>query len=172
VKKPAVVVPDSQNVFILLGKRAARPGIPAEKGPGSRAVTKAGADKSGNKPGWIHNHWAPQVAWLEATQQAYKESLPDDEQDSCPELFPGKVSDNVKALHDMKATMKCKHCDHIRSFNPSTKFKKHLMHCSGFQESSEWDCDEVRTELALMGSKDKVRLQQTPYSRAVGQLQS
>jgi transcription elongation factor Elf1 len=88
--------------------------VPAAKGPGSQAVATARAAVCGGaKASFIHEHWKPvdKIA------------------------FPGKVTDQLAALKEAGAVMQCLHCGHTRSFNPSIKFKAHLIQCKNFQNS-------------------------------------
>jgi hypothetical protein len=56
------------------------------------------------------------------------------------DLYPASLLGRQTKLKTANATMKCKFCSEVRSFNPSTNFESYLLHgCAGFKASKYWN---------------------------------
>jgi hypothetical protein len=76
---------------------------------------------------WYHNEWAP------ADAAGYGGAV---------------TKDNLKILHTERAQMCCKHCHKNFPFNPSTRFRNHLLfNCAAFAETEVYQSGPVQADL-------------------------
>ena len=105
-------------------------GAKPSSGSGTGSAVRSGT--RGRKKDWIHEHWAP------VDTDKYKADDPTTE---------------ARAFKD-NAWMRCLHCDKQRRFQPSTKFKDHLVvACPAFADSDSWEDPDVQQELERRKSK-------------------
>lgn len=101
----------------------------------SQAVTSTSGVRSSNiksELSWYHSEWAPV-----------------DEQ-----LGTRVTSALIPTLKQRNAKMKCKHCKGQRSFNPTTRYKEHLLStCKEFAETQTFQSDLVQTDLQAVKAK-------------------
>jgi hypothetical protein len=55
-------------------------------------------------------------------------------------------------------SLKCRHCEHVRKYQPSTYFKEHLLrNCPNFQLTDAWNSDDVQKEVSIAVDKDSMK---------------
>ena len=97
-------------------------GAKPSSGSGSASAVRSGAP--GRKKDWIHEHWVP------VDKGKYK--------DDDPAADSQMYRDN--------ALMQCLHCHKQRRYQPSTKFKDHLITaCTAFADSDSWADPDITT---------------------------
>jgi hypothetical protein len=97
-----------------------------------RTIKLSGREYKGAKGGagsmaWYHNQWVPADA----------------------ADYGGTVTkENLKILHTERAQMCCLHCHKNFSFNPSTRFRNHLLfNCAEFEKTEAYQSEPVQADL-------------------------
>lgn len=133
-KRPVSAVADHRSSHKQKKSRSSE-GLVAVNLTGSQEVCQPTSIRSTTMKtelSWYHSEWAPVDEQL-----GHKVTM---------ELIP--------TLKQRNAKMKCKHCKGERSFNPTTRYKDHLLSsCKEFAETETYRSEIVQRHLQEMKSK-------------------